>query len=164
MVQPTCACLALEEAASSARSCVLSTPVSRNLRLRWNVLMAATVLSVHSPLIRPLYSPVQARSNWMAMRSASDSELSRGWVGGGVGPFLRAAAAVRMLVAAWARRVAARAAGRRNLPAVAAGLAVAAGCALGCADGLSIWAVTGSAVASRMRAAATSLMEIPAPL
>ena len=59
-VQPTWACRALAAVASRARSWVLSTPVSRNLRLRWNDLMAAAVLSLTSPLIGPVYSPIQA--------------------------------------------------------------------------------------------------------
>src|SRR4029450_7255617 len=86
--------------------------------------MAAMVRSLNSPLIRPLYSPAQARSNWMAMRSASGiaDELSRGGAGGAGGRLRAAAAALPMgpsLAAAggvsecwaaiWARRAAARA-------------------------------------------------------
>jgi hypothetical protein len=74
---------AVGDMAGGNRSCALSTPVSLELRSRWNCLIAAVVLSSNSPSNRPLYSVVQARSNWMAMRSASGSPESRGALGGG---------------------------------------------------------------------------------
>src|SRR4051794_39201942 len=46
--------LGFAAAARRARSSVLRTPVSLNLRSCWNVLMAAVVLSLTSPLTRPL--------------------------------------------------------------------------------------------------------------
>jgi hypothetical protein len=51
------------------RSCGLSTPVGLPPRAFWNSLIAATMRSLTSPVIAPLYWPTQARSDCSASRS-----------------------------------------------------------------------------------------------
>ena len=56
----------LAVSASTLRSCGLSTPVCLPPRAFWNSLMAATIRSLTSPVMAPLYWPTQARSDWIA--------------------------------------------------------------------------------------------------
>ena len=68
--QPTFSCRRLAVSASTPRSCGLSTPVGLPPRAFWNSLIAATMRSLTSPVIAPLYWPTQARSDCSASRSA----------------------------------------------------------------------------------------------
>ena len=68
--QPTFSCRRLAVSARMPRSCGLSTPVCLALRLFWNSLIAATMRSLTSPVIAPLYCPTQARSDCSTSRSA----------------------------------------------------------------------------------------------
>lgn len=68
--QPTFSCRRRAVSASRLRSCGLSTPVCLPPRSFWNSLMAATMRSLTSPVMAPLYWPTQARSDWIASRSA----------------------------------------------------------------------------------------------
>src|SRR3981189_3061175 len=68
--QPTFSWRRLAVSAGPPRSCGLSTPVCLPPRLFWNSLIAATIRSLTSPVIAPLYSPTQARSDCSASRSA----------------------------------------------------------------------------------------------
>src|SRR4051794_39390649 len=70
ILQPTLSCLRLAVSASTPRSCGLSTPVGLPPRDFWNSLIAATMRSLKSPVIAPLYCPTQARSDCRASRSA----------------------------------------------------------------------------------------------
>src|SRR5213596_814035 len=74
--QPTFSCRRLAVSAKMPRSCGLSTPVCLALRLFWNSLIAATMRSLTSPVIAPLYSPTQARSDCSASRSACAMALA----------------------------------------------------------------------------------------
>src|SRR5579863_245702 len=56
--------------AKTMRSFGLSTPVGRPPVLFWNSLIDSTIRSLTSPDIAPLYWPTQARSDWIASRSA----------------------------------------------------------------------------------------------
>src|SRR5215468_5783330 len=68
--QPTFSCRRRAVSASTARSCGLSTPVCLPPLFFWYSLIAATMRSLTSPVIAPLYSPTQARSDCSASRSA----------------------------------------------------------------------------------------------
>ncbi len=68
--QPTLSCRRFAVSASSTRSCGLSTPVGLPPLAFWYSLMAATMRSLTSPVMAPLYWPTQARSDWIAWRSA----------------------------------------------------------------------------------------------
>src|SRR6185437_14499586 len=67
--QPTFSCRRFAVSASTPRSCGLSTPVGLPPRSFWNCLMAATMRSLTSPVMAPLYWPTQARSDCSARRS-----------------------------------------------------------------------------------------------
>src|SRR5258707_15820556 len=82
--QPTFSCRRFAVSASAPRSCGLSTPVCLPPLAFWNSLMAATMRSLTSPDMAPLYSPTQARSDWIAWRSACAMALA-GSAGGGAG-------------------------------------------------------------------------------
>src|SRR5258705_1488267 len=85
--QPTFSCRRFAVSASAPRSCGLSTPVCLPPLAFWNSLMAATMRSLTSPDMAPLYSPTQARSDWIAWRSACAMALagSAGALSGGGG-------------------------------------------------------------------------------
>src|SRR5882757_2067649 len=68
--QPTFSWRRLAVSARMPRSCGLSTPVGLAPRLFWNSLIAATMRSLTSPVMAPLYCPTQARSDCSASRSA----------------------------------------------------------------------------------------------
>ncbi len=68
--QPTLSCFRFAVSVRMPRSCGLSTPVCLPPRVFWNALMAATMRSLTSPVIAPLYWPAQARSDCSARRSA----------------------------------------------------------------------------------------------
>src|SRR5436190_10374888 len=68
--QPTFSRRRLAVSARPSRSCGLSAPVCRAPRLFWYSLIAATMRSETSPVMAPLYSPTQARSDCSASRSA----------------------------------------------------------------------------------------------
>src|SRR5258707_14448499 len=68
--QPTFSCRRFAVSASAPRSCGLSTPVCLAPLAFWNSLMAAAMRSLTSPDMAPLYSPTQARSDWITWRSA----------------------------------------------------------------------------------------------
>src|SRR5258707_10001628 len=74
--QPTFSCRRFAVSASTPRSCGLSTPVCLPPLAFWNSLMAATMRSLTSPDMAPLYSPTQARSDWIAWRSACAMALA----------------------------------------------------------------------------------------
>jgi len=74
--QPTFSCRRFAVSASAPRSCGLSTPVCLPPLAFWNSLMAATMRSLTSPDMAPLYSPTQARSDWIAWRSACAMALA----------------------------------------------------------------------------------------
>ena len=61
--QPTFSCRRRAVSASTLRSCGLSTPVCLPPLPFWNSLMAATMRSLTSPVMAPLYWPTQARSD-----------------------------------------------------------------------------------------------------
>src|SRR5258707_2597435 len=96
---PTSSCRRFAVSASAPRSCGLTTPVCLPPLAFWNSLIAATMRSLTSPDMAPLYSPTQARSDWIAWRSACGMALAVsagvcqvGAVGAG-GPRLGVAAA-----------------------------------------------------------------------
>src|ERR1700730_2593621 len=68
--QPTFSCFRFAVSESTMRSCGLSTPVALPPFDFWYSLIAATMRSLTSPVMAPLYSPTQARSDWIAWRSA----------------------------------------------------------------------------------------------
>src|ERR1700736_260997 len=68
--QPTFSCFRFAVSESTMRSCGLSTPVALPPFDFWYSLIAATMRSLTSPVMAPLYSPTQARSDWIARRSA----------------------------------------------------------------------------------------------
>src|SRR5258705_339010 len=74
--QPTFSCRRFAVSASTPRSCGLSTPVCLPPLAFWNSLMAATMRSLTSPDMAPLYSPTHARSDWIAWRSACAMALA----------------------------------------------------------------------------------------
>src|SRR6267154_4406077 len=74
--QPTLSCRRFAVSASTPRSCGLSTPVCLPPLAFWNSLMAVTMRSLTSPDMAPLYSPTQARSDWIAWRSACAMALA----------------------------------------------------------------------------------------
>jgi hypothetical protein len=67
--QPALSCRRFAVSASTPRSCGLSAPVCLPPRSFWNSLMAATMRSLTSPVMAPLYWPIQARSDCSARRS-----------------------------------------------------------------------------------------------
>src|ERR1700722_7258245 len=67
--QPALSCRHLAISARSMRSLGLSAPVGLPPWLFWNSLMAATMRSLTSPVMAPLYWPTQARSDCSARRS-----------------------------------------------------------------------------------------------
>src|SRR6266403_314783 len=74
--QPTFSCRRFAVSASAPRSCGLSTPVCLAPLAFWNSLMAATMRSLTSPDMAPLYSPTQARYDWIVWRSACAMALA----------------------------------------------------------------------------------------
>ena len=74
--QPTFSWRRLAVSARTSRSCGLSTPVCLPPRLFWYSLIAATMRSETSPVMAPLYSPTQARSDCSASRSAGAIALA----------------------------------------------------------------------------------------
>src|ERR1700733_10656011 len=107
--QPTVVCLRLAVSARSARSCGLSTPVCLPPLAFWYSLIAATMRSLTSPVIAPLYWPTQARSDCNASRSpcaialaVSAGGRSAGRVGVVVTGFGFVPAVEGALICAWA--------------------------------------------------------------
>src|SRR6516225_4726851 len=76
ILQPALSCRRRAVSPSTVRSCGLSTPLGRLPLDFWYSLMAATMRSLTSPVIAPLYSPIQARSDCSASRSTGAMALA----------------------------------------------------------------------------------------